>query len=71
MVDKNIIEYRIDHPKCEWCKYCKYNYKEIGCQPFSWNECILKDKILSDYKFINKIEAKLCKYYEIKGDSKE
>lgn len=61
--------YRQKHPKCKWCKYYKHNYKEVGCQPFSWYNCELKDKPINEN--FNKIRAKFCKYYNVKGDVKE
>ena len=59
--DKNIIEYRQKHKKCKWCKYYKHIVKEVGVDIYSYDECLLKDKIIY---FIN--AYRMCKYYELK-----
>lgn len=66
MMDKKIKDYRTKHKNCDWCKYSKYRIFNhwTSC---SYQECILKDKIIK----WNKLEAKFCKYYELKEDKSE
>ena len=59
--DKTILNYRLKHKKCKWCKY----YKNIipVCLPHVCGEgyeCSLKEKIIKHNK------ATFCKYYTLK-----
>lgn len=66
MMDEKIREYRSKHKNCDWCKYNRYR-TYIHWTDCSFQECVLKDEII---KF-NKLKAKFCKYYELKGDNDE
>lgn len=57
-----IKKYRAKHPRCEWCRWYRYNTKGFTYGIPSYEECILKDRIIK----LNRIQAKICKYYEVK-----
>lgn len=62
-MDKKIEEYRNKHKRCKWCKYYKHIIRENGIQFYSFDKCILKEKIIN-YPIL----AKVCKYYELKEE---
>lgn len=62
-----VKKYRATHPRCEWCRWYNHNAKGIFYGVPSYEECILKDRII---KF-NRIQAKFCKYYEVKENEDE
>lgn len=59
-MDKEIQQYRRLHPQCKWCKYYKYRYF-VHYTDVSYEECILKDKIIRCHHL-----AKICRYYQLK-----
>lgn len=63
-MDKQIIEYRKKNKKCKWCKY--YHYFSKILLNISYDECILKDKILH-----SNLPAKWCKYYTVREDDEK
>lgn len=61
-----ILEYRIKHPRCKYCKYF-YIFSPKGL--FSYielPECKLKDKYLYFYFGLRDIRGIFCKYFENK-----
>lgn len=60
-MNEKIKQYREEHPNCEYCYWYHYNCKGWIYNVPSYEECILKSKII---RF--KIKAKFCKYYEVK-----
>lgn len=65
-MDEKIKKYRLEHQKCKWCKYYKYqspSSKILGLSCADYEECILKDKII---RFAN--ISNLCLYYELKEE---
>ena len=59
-----ILKYRQSHPKCKWCKFCKYNYAPCHLTA-SWYSCKVKDKV------VNIDIPRFCKYYQVKEDNDE
>lgn len=54
-------DYRNKHRHCKFCKYCNENMKGERCGVLPFDECLIKDKIISCGHI-----AKICKYYKIK-----
>ena len=64
-MDNKIEKYRSKHKKCKWCKYYKWNSKEVGIDLYCYGKCKLKDKIITFDSI-----PRLCKYYELKESDK-
>ena len=59
--EEELIEaYRESHPRCEWCQFYRYVTKGLMYGVPSYEECVLKDKILHCKKL-----AIFCKYYRV------
>ena len=61
------LNYRKEHPKCEWCIWYKYNSPSskvpfISCADYA--ECTLKEQIIR----FPKLKGKFCKEYIVEGD---
>lgn len=63
-MEEIILKYRQSHPKCKWCKFCKYNYAPCNLTA-NWYSCRVKDKI------VNIDIPRFCKYYQVKEDNSE
>jgi len=59
-MDKKILDYRLLHHRCKYCKYLTYVYNPCGC---GYTKCILKDKVIF-YSFRN-IRGMFCDWYDI------
>lgn len=58
-LEKKIIEYRENHPRCSWCVFYDYHSRCFG--EFTWHDCFLKqDTINMNFE---KIKARFCKQY--------
>lgn len=67
-MNKEIIEYRKKHKKCKWCKWHHYHSVPPYIDCDYYEKCILKDKCLSCFEFLQNIKAIFCKYYKVKED---
>ena len=65
-MNKKILEYRQKHHKCQWCKYYQYVVKSLFLEIASYEDCILKDKIIRFSNF-----PTLCKHYEVRIEEEE
>ena len=59
--EEELIEaYRESHPNCEWCKFYRYVTRGIMYGVPTYEECVLKEKMLH-CKWL----AVFCKYYRV------
>lgn len=58
---EQIKKYRNNHHRCKWCKYYSHKVKDIGMDYFSYEKCLLKDKMLTFSDL-----PTFCKYYSPK-----
>ena len=65
-MEEKVKEYRQKHKKCKWCKWHNYHAIPPYMECAYYEECLLKDKYLTVFEPLQNIQAKFCKYYEVK-----
>ena len=55
-------EYRLKHRRCKFCIYKKFHHVDFH----DWYECLVKDKYISEFDWLEKWRGMFCKVYEPK-----
>lgn len=67
MISKNkevkILKYRLKHPRCRYCKYCKFKGRNFWTD--SLYECIISKKtFIFNKNLISNLKGCFCDYFE-------
>lgn len=57
-------EYRNKHHRCRFCIYKKFYWSDAGRA--AWYECLVKDKYIPEFDFLEKWRGMFCKVYKPK-----